>query len=148
MESMEPLIVRLMDINTLLQQYFPPKSLPTIDVFDAETIYAVYHKVVTTLTRHLFNFIQFGENLGTRQLGAMARNCLVPLLQSEDKVVLDFSGVDVVSNSFADECIAKLLLQMPLEELKQRTTFRGLNTVAHNSVLTAIQRRYRVMRNA
>jgi len=42
-----------MDINTLLQQYFPPKSFPTIDVFDAETIYAVYQKVVQLLTRHL-----------------------------------------------------------------------------------------------
>ena len=95
-----------------------------------------------------FNFIQFGENLGTRQLGAKVRDILMPLLQSEDKVVLDFSGVNVVSNSFADECIAKLLLVMPLEELKKRTTFRGLNPIAHQSMLTAIQRRHIVMSKA
>ena len=95
-----------------------------------------------------FNFIQFGENLGTRQLGAKVRDILMPLLQSDDKVVLDFSGVNVVSNSFADECIAKLLLEIPLEELKKRTTFRGLNPIAHQSMLTAIQRRHIVMSKA
>lgn len=47
--------------------------------------------------------------------------------------------------SFADECIAKLLLEMPLGELKKRTTFRGLNHLAEISVLVAFQRRYRVI---
>ena len=50
--------------------------------------------------------------------------------------------MDVVSNSFADECIAKLLLVMSVSELKSRTTFRGLNPVASESVLTALRRRH------
>jgi len=89
-----------------------------------------------------FSFKQFGENLGTRQLGKEAREKLMPLLNGDDKVVLDFTGIDVVSNSFADECIAKLLMDMPLETLKARTTFKGLNPLAENCVLTAIKRRY------
>lgn len=89
-----------------------------------------------------FSFLQFGEDLGTRQLGQRARELLVPLIEQNDLVVLDFSGVNVVSNSFADECIAKLLLTMPLDELKKHTTFRGLNPIASESVLTALQRRY------
>ena len=51
----------------------------------------------------------------------------------------------MVSNSFADECIAKLLLDIPLDELKRRTTFRGLNPLAERSVLVALQRRYKVL---
>ena len=35
--------------------------------------------------------------------------------------------------------------QMPLAELKQRTTFRGLNPLAERSVLVALQRRYKVL---
>jgi len=89
-----------------------------------------------------FSFIQFGENLGTRQLGEEAREKLMPLLNGDEKVVLDFTGIDVVSNSFADECIAKLLIDMPLETLKARTTFKGLNPLAENCVLTALKRRY------
>lgn len=89
-----------------------------------------------------FSFLQFGEYLGTRQLGQRARGLLVPLIEQNDLVVLDFTGVNVVSNSFADECIAKLLLTMPLDELKKHTTFRGLNPIASENVLTALQRRY------
>lgn len=89
-----------------------------------------------------FCFKDFGENLGTRPLGQKVREQLVPLLEKEDCVVLDFTGVNVVSNLFADECIAKLLLIMPLAELKAHTTFRGLNPIASQSVLTALQRRH------
>ena len=92
-----------------------------------------------------FSFRDFGENLGTRQLGQQVREKLMPLLAGDERVVLDFTGVDVVSNSFADECIAKLLLTMPLSELKARTTFRGLNPLASESVLTALRRRHLVM---
>ena len=82
------------------------------------------------------------ENLGTRQLGRHAREKLLPMIEQNDCVVLDFTGVNVVSNSFADECIAKLLLVMSVSELKSRTTFRGLNPVASESVLTALRRRH------
>ena len=89
-----------------------------------------------------FNFKEFGENLGTRPLGKRVREQLLPMIEQNDCVVLDFTGVDVVSNSFADECIAKLLLVMSLSELKSRTTFKGLNPIASESVLTALRRRH------
>lgn len=89
-----------------------------------------------------FNFREYGENLGTRPLGKRVREQLLPLIEQNERVVLDFTGVNVVSNSFADECIAKLLLTMSLAELKSRTTFRGLNSIASESVLTALRRRH------
>ncbi len=92
-----------------------------------------------------FSFREYGENLGTRPLGKRVREELMPLLEQDERVVLDFTGVNVVSNSFADECIAKLLLTMPLAELKAHTTFRGLNPIASESVLTALQRRHLTM---
>ena len=89
-----------------------------------------------------FSFREYGENLGTRPLGRRVRERLLPLIEQNECVVLDFTGVNVVSNSFADECIAKLLIEMPLAELKKRTTFRGLNPVASECVLTALRRRH------
>lgn len=89
-----------------------------------------------------FSFREYGENLGTRRLGKRVREQLIPLLEQDERVELDFTGVNVVSNLFADECIAKLLLTMPLSELKSRTTFRGLNPIASEGVLTALQRRH------
>ena len=94
-----------------------------------------------------FKFVQYGENFGTRDMGAKIRKELLALLEWGERLVLDFTGVNVVTNSFADECIAKLLLDMPLEELKKKTTFRGLNPVAEKSVLVALQRRYKVLKS-
>ena len=82
-----------------------------------------------------FKFVTIGENLGTRMLGEKVRNMLLPMIQGDEKVVLDFEGVDVVSN------LAKLLLVMPLEELKKRTTFRGLNDFARKNIAVAFKRR-------
>ena len=93
----------------------------------------------------IFSFRDYGENLGTRMLGRQVRERLMPMLEQNECVVLDFTGVNVVSNSFADECIAKLLLTMTLSELKAHTTCRGLNSVAFESVLTALQRRHLAM---
>ena len=89
-----------------------------------------------------FSFILFGENLGTRPLGQRVRERLLPLIEQNALVVLDFTGENDVSNSFADECIAKLLLHMSLAELKSRTTFKGLNPIASECVLTALRRRH------
>jgi hypothetical protein len=89
----------------------------------------------------IFKFSNIGENLGTRMLGEKVRNELLPLIQNNDKVILDFSGVDVVSNSFADECLAKLLLSMTFEELKQKTTFVSVNDFARKNIAVAFKRR-------
>lgn len=92
-----------------------------------------------------FLFSQFATDFGTREMGAKIREQLRPLFTEDSRIALDFTGVNVVSNSFADECIAKLLLDMPLEELKQHITFRGLNPMAERSILVALQRRNKVL---
>lgn len=94
----------------------------------------------------VYRFIEKGENLGTRQLGALVREDLLQVIRKSDKVCLDFSGVNIVSNSFADECIAKLLLTMSLEELKAKTTFTGLNAFAQKNIAVALSRRHQLMR--
>lgn len=91
-----------------------------------------------------FRFSDYGEHLGTRQLGQRVSRQLWPLIQGNEKVCLDFEGVDVVSNSFADECIAKMLLFMSLDELKRHTTFHGLNDFARKNIALALKRRLQV----
>ena len=72
-----------------------------------------------------FKFITYGTDFGTRDMGQKLREKLLPLINGQ--------------------CIAKLLLEMPLAELKRRTTFRGLNPLAERSILVALQRRYKVL---
>lgn len=94
-----------------------------------------------------FKFIDYGTDFGTRDMGQKLRQKLLDMIATGEKVILDFTGVNVVSNAFADECIAKMLLDIPLDELKRHTTFRGLNPLAERSVLVALQRRYNVIKN-
>ena len=79
----------------------------------------------------VFKFSKYGDSMGTRLLGAQIRADLRPLLDGKEKVVLDFSGIDTVTNSF----------EMSLDELKAKTTFTGLTPMTERSILTALKRR-------
>lgn len=52
---------------------------------------------------------EIGDNLGTRKMGLELFNTLSALLGSGNKIVVDFSDVDALSHSFADESFAKLM---------------------------------------
>lgn len=58
-----------------------------------------------------FSFRDYGENLGTRPLGKRVREHLFPLIEQNELVVLDFTGVGVVSNSFAMNVLQNCFLQ-------------------------------------
>lgn len=93
-----------------------------------------------------FKFLDFGTDFGTRDMGARIREQIRPLINEDEIVTLDFTGVNVVSNSFADECIAKLLIDFPLVSLKKKILFKGLNEMAERSVLVAMQRRIKMQK--
>lgn len=93
-----------------------------------------------------FCFSEYGTDFGTRDMGAKMRNLIYPLIEEGKRLELDFTNVNVVSNSFADECIAKLLIEMPLEKLKKAITFSNLTSMAERSILVALQRRYKSQR--
>jgi len=42
----------------------------------------------------------------------------------------------------------KLLLEMPLDELKSKTTFTGLKPLDERCILTALKRRYKQIKDA
>ena len=45
-----------------------------------------------------FSFKDYGDNLGTRPLGQRVREQLLPPIERNDRVILDFTGVNVVNN--------------------------------------------------
>lgn len=94
-----------------------------------------------------FKFNTYGAELATRILGKKVREVILPLINqtSTEKLVLDFEGVNIVTNSFADECLAKLIYEMPFETLKSKTTFRNLNDTARKYIAFAFQRRLKVV---
>ncbi len=68
-------------------------------------------------------FKHIGLHLATRVHGAEIRSQIMEQLKTADKITFDFEGVGTVSNSFADECFAKLTLFFTIEDIKAKTTF-------------------------
>lgn len=83
----------------------------------------------------------FGESIGTRVLGEKIRQGVISDLSSGIKVTFDLSGVEVLSNSFADECFGKLLAFFPLSFIKEHTHFANTNDFVRMVILKAIQQR-------
>lgn len=86
-------------------------------------------------------FSSIGPHLGTRFLGETMRKDIEQALASEDFVTFDFSGVEFISHSFADECFGKLLLSLKIEELKSKTTFKDANTLVKRIIAFALKER-------
>lgn len=80
------------------------------------------------------------EGTGTRPSAVRVRNEILNIIQETPKqVVIDFSGVAVISSSFADELIAKLLTQLGLYQFNQIIRLTGLDfsqqNILHRSVV-------------
>lgn len=88
----------------------------------------------------LFKIKELGEGTGTRMSATRLKNQIMNILNEEPKnIVLDFSDIGVISSSYADELIAKLLLELGLFQFNQLIRLRHLNetqqTILQRSVI-------------
>jgi len=73
--------------------------------------------------RKVFSLKRFGRRLGTRQEGRRARDellCALEALPPGGKLLVDLSGLEVLSGSFADEALAKVAAKLKDGELPDR----------------------------
>jgi hypothetical protein len=67
---------------------------------------------------------------GTRQSGNMLRNRILNAAnESSLRIVIDFDGVSVISSSFADELIGKLVLELGFVNFTQRIQLKNMNEI-------------------
>lgn len=74
----------------------------------------------------VIKFNEAGSILGTRMLGKNFKNKIISNLD-KDVIKLDFSGVEMISNSFADEFIGKMIFELGIDKVKKNTTFINVN---------------------
>lgn len=87
---------------------------------------------------HTILFREISPSLGTRDLGAKIRLDIIEQINANDKVFLDFEGVDVVTNSFANECFSKLKDAVTLEVFKTKIAFLNTNDFVQRSIISAL----------
>jgi len=79
---------------------------------------------------------------GTRRAGQHSRNEIVNLLnESTGKMKIDFYGLSVVSSSFADEFIGKLIVKMGLTTFNDRCQLVGMDSTVRAILDRSIQQR-------
>jgi hypothetical protein len=87
---------------------------------------------------HTILFREISPSLGTRDLGAKIRENIVQKINTNDKVYLDFEGVDVVTNSFANECFSKLKDTVTLDVFKTKIAFLNTNDFVQRVIISAL----------
>ena len=82
------------------------------------------------------------QGYGTRRSGEQVRNMLLNLLrESTGRVLIDFSEVAIISSSFADECLAKLMLSIGFIDFHKRVELINPNPINQGIINKAIIQR-------
>lgn len=86
-------------------------------------------------------FNKFGSSVGTRAIGQEVRTGIETAIREGQQIIFDFAGVEVVSNSFADECFGKLLLTFDLDTIRRHTTFKNTTPFVRDVVRFSLNQR-------
>ena len=120
---------------------FQLKSDKEIDLKDIE-LFKPYNLVDLHLEEfeddansYVYDIAKHSEGTGTRKAGMRARNQIMNLIkQIRTSITLDFSNVGVMSSSYADELIVKLLLEIGIFQFSRAIRLRGLSET-HERIL-------------
>jgi hypothetical protein len=82
-----------------------------------------------------------GPNLNTRFKGACIREQIVEGLQKGKNIELDFSEIETMSSSFADECFAKLIFSFDYDKINAQTKFRHTTPFLRSVIKNAYNER-------
>lgn len=89
----------------------------------------------------IIKFVEFGSSLGTRDLGKKIRETVEGAIKKNERVIFDLEDMEIISNSFADECFAKLLLEFDFNTIKRNTSFINGNKNITTIILKALKDR-------
>lgn len=90
----------------------------------------------------VIEMINFGDVLGTRVAGRAAYKQIMAVTNGLEKPALfDFTGVQTITNSFADEVFGHIAIDMGIDQMKRCTTFRNISPLGARIVRRAIDSR-------
>lgn len=83
-------------------------------------------------------FNDFGKSLGTREMGSKIRDKITNCINRGENVVFDFTGVEILSHSYADEVFGKLLKEFGIKKIKETTNFQNANEYVTKIIVSVI----------
>jgi len=90
----------------------------------------------------LFKLKDEASGFGTRQSGERIRNKILNIHQQSDKVIIiDFAGIEVISSSFADELLGKLVIEYGFFGFNNLFKLKNMNNLIQNIVQRSVSQR-------
>lgn len=70
----------------------------------------------------------FGNSLVTRESGRAAYDSIIGQMRNTGDVTeFDFSGIELITNSFADEVFGRMAFEYGIDTMRKRTTFSHID---------------------
>lgn len=109
-------------------------------VFDFTNLYA--ENLENVAGELVFKISELAEGTGTREAALRLKNEIINLMNASGKIaVLDFEGIHVVTSSFIDELVAKLLVELGLFQFNRYIKLANMsNTLQQTLQKSVIQR--------
>jgi anti-sigma regulatory factor (Ser/Thr protein kinase) len=90
----------------------------------------------------VFYLLSEAEGFGSREFGRRARQKIDNILVDKSvSIVFDFSGIPIISSSFADEVFARLFAELGPLEFMRRCAFRATDSTVKSLIDKAIEQR-------
>jgi anti-anti-sigma regulatory factor len=84
---------------------------------------------------------KWGSVLSERDLGANIRKEIINDLRTKKSIVIDFSGVEMINSSFADEVFGKLIADLGMEKAKKSLAITNVSETVKVIINEAIATR-------
>jgi len=88
--------------------------------------------------------IRFGSisaHLGSRFAAAAVREKVISAINRNEEVIFDFTGVETLSGTFADECFARLIENFSFEKIKGKTVYENASPFVKIAISNAFKHR-------
>lgn len=107
-----------------------------------EIINIHYEELEDDYGRIIYKILDHSEGTGTRDAAIRVKNEILNILSDEQKpITLDFTGVAVISSSFADELLAKLFFNLGLFQFNNLIKIKGLDQSQQNILQRSVIQR-------
>jgi len=87
---------------------------------------------------------KWGSHLSSRRIGAEVKNILNNSLLAGLPLTLDFANVETISNSFADELVAKTVQMVGQERFSKVVTIKNASQNVKNQLIFSVNNRLSV----
>jgi hypothetical protein len=106
------------------------------------TVNLTLEKFETEMGEQLIEVKQHSHGTGTRKAAERLRNMIVNIInQGSSRIVLDFSGIGVISSSFADELVGKLIVKYGLFSFQEAIRLKGMTDTVQAIVQRSVAQR-------